>query len=1065
MSAASDPGYARYIESLVLQRTVAEIRGSVANSDIDLRGLDRSFDAVREEWQGAGREAGCALLDFVKLQLSDLLTGPGAPPTEINDAAVLLEATMSAPTILRARTLLNLHRKLVTPELLDMVQSKIIPARGQAPMAEIGLLTCLIARLLGDLKAQVKGLLIWSSLCQKNHRFNSAERRLKRAAQLAAEVGDPETQLLVMSTQAGLYRHLGRIPEAIEIFEASIKLPGVDRIVLISVLHGLSSCYRQNGQNSKALDTLTQLVSLLADDLPDKKFEALNLRGLIFEELGQYDKGAVSYEAAIAVAAQMGDRGRQFTAMNNHAASLLKRGLTKDGINAFQDVLCTVEKWGHPPMIASTHNNLGTALSQMERYAEARSEYRKALRSKMDTGDLNGQFICFQGMGDAARDMGDTDGAKQDYAMALLPALETMDASLVASITMRTSEREFRQSGSIDESIKSLEWARELCRQQACNHEGFLLTRQLIDCYVEAGSTSEALSECRQALASDSFDPEMVGLLSIVVNYARLTAAEPGGWKTAFDLLSERSRRIDLALEEAVIDARRAEIISSAFEAYAGLIDLLAAPEASQILSSPSPQELAFDLHESAKCRSFLSSVAEAPVNPPGSIPEALRTAEAEFLRLVRALQEEGATKSEAYRDEKLRETRSTLGKLWEEMKPFAPGYVRFRSGAPYKFREMAALLPTTDGETTFVSFFVDKRLTRCFLFHRGALAPKIVTVELGREELTRIAKQLRRTFNGAPEEFPPYPSIRGDMPFRRKLDFLDPLCTAMSGFFQAVEGADLIVVAPHGPLHLIPLQILRCADGKFLAEKSAVVYTPSLSTSLQALQRSHKPAKTGTKIPVFAAGVSSADDSQPQYFESDAELFDTERWDLTAAFGVKQAARKSVLSSLARQAVVHLSSHGFFDSRDPLNSGLVFSDGTAKAPRNLNDVPLLDRQNFLVTARDLMRASLSADLVTVSACSSGLQTARNAGDEMEGFTRALLAAGAATSLVAMWNVDQASSHGLLANFYAQLASAGDVSAKWRALRAAQLAYIKSDDENLRHPYHWAPFVLIGDWR
>jgi CHAT domain-containing protein len=185
----------------------------------------------------------------------------------------------------------------------------------------------------------------------------------------------------------------------------------------------------------------------------------------------------------------------------------------------------------------------------------------------------------------------------------------------------------------------------------------------------------------------------------------------------------------------------------------------------------------------------------------------------------------------------------------------------------------------------------------------------------------------------------------------------------------------------------------------------------------------------------------------------------------LTAAFGVKQAKRESVLSSLARKAVVHLSCHGFFDNRNPLNSGLVFSDGAAKAPRDLHDVPFLDRQNFLVTARDLMRASLSADLVTLSACSSGLQTARNAGDEMEGFTRALLAAGAATSLVAMWNVDQASSHGLLANFYAQLASAGNVSAKWRALRAAQLAHIKSDDENLRHPYHWAPFDLIGDWR
>jgi hypothetical protein len=229
-------------------------------------------------------------------------------------------------------------------------------------------------------------------------------------------------------------------------------------------------------------------------------------------------------------------------------------------------------------------------------------------------------------------------------------------------------------------------------------------------------------------------------------------------------------------------------------------------------------------------------------------------------LRLVRELQEEGSTKSEAYRDEKLRETRKALEALREEMKPFAPDYVRFRSGVPYTFREMAALLPATDGETAYVSFFVDKRVTRCFVFHRGALAPEIVTVELGRDELTRIAKRLRRAFNGAPEEFPPYPPIRGDMPFRRKLDFLAPLGSAMNGFFKAVEGTDLIVVAPHGPLHLIPLQILRCADGRFLVEKSALVYTPSLSTSFQALQRPRKPAKTGTRIPAFAAGVSSAD-------------------------------------------------------------------------------------------------------------------------------------------------------------------------------------------------------------
>ncbi len=163
----------------------------------------------------------------------------------------------------------------------------------------------------------------------RKRRFDTAERHLKRAGQLAGELHDPGTQLLATSALGGLHSRLGRISEAIDIFEASVMSPIVDRIALISVLHALSSCCRQNSQHSKPLDTLTQLITLLADDCPDKKFEALNLRGLIFEELGQYDKGAISYEAAIAVADQMGDPGRQFTALNNRAASFLKRRLTK----------------------------------------------------------------------------------------------------------------------------------------------------------------------------------------------------------------------------------------------------------------------------------------------------------------------------------------------------------------------------------------------------------------------------------------------------------------------------------------------------------------------------------------------------------------------------------------------------------------------------------------------------------------------------------------------------------------------------------------------------------------
>jgi hypothetical protein len=258
-----------------------------------------------------------------------------------------------------------------------------------------------------------------------------------------------------------------------------------------------------------------------------------------------------------------------------------------------------------------------------------------------------GQCICFIGVGDASRSMGDLEAANAHYAMALVPALEANDASLIAMTSQRMCEKESRTGTKIDETIESLKWARQLCREQNCNREEVFLTRDLIECYIEAHRPSEALSECRQILESGSIDPNQVGMLPIMVTYARLTASEPGGWKAAFDLLSECSRRIDRTLEETLVDARRGQIISSTFEAYGGLIELLAAPETSHRFSDTTPKEVAFDLHESAKCRGFLSGLATAPVNPPDTVPDSLRAEEADLLRSFRTLQEEGASISE----------------------------------------------------------------------------------------------------------------------------------------------------------------------------------------------------------------------------------------------------------------------------------------------------------------------------------------------------------------------------------------------------------------------------------
>ena len=173
--------------------------------------------------------------------------------------------------------------------------------------------------------------------------------------------------------------------------------------------------------------------------------------------------------------------------------------------------------------------------------------------------------------------------------------------------------------------------------------------------------------------------------------------------------------------------------------------------------------------------------------------------------------------------------------------------------------------------------------------------------------------------------------------------------------------------------------------------------------------------------------------------------------------------AKPRIRDELRGHDVVHITCHGIFDEQNPLRSGLLLSDGRSRPPRNPS---YLERARYVLTVRDLMDLRTDASLVTLRACSSGALSAHHAGDEFEGLTRALLDAGSATVLASLWNVDQRSSLDLLRRFYANWRSADETIPKWQALQQAQAWLLNADSEPfLRHPYHWAPFVLIGDWR
>lgn len=105
------------------------------------------------------------------------------------------------------------------------------------------------------------------------------------------------------------------------------------------------------------------------------------------------------------------------------------------------------------------------------------------------------------------------------------------------------------------------------------------------------------------------------------------------------------------------------------------------------------------------------------------------------------------------------------------------------------------------------------------------------------------------------------------------------------------------------------------------------------------------------------------------------------------------------------------------------------------------------------------MRLRLNADMVTLSACQTGLGKVL-AGEGVMGLTRAFLYAGAQSLVVSLWSVNDAATAELMKGFYGNL-KAG--MARDEALRQAKLSLMRRPGGSWRHPHFWAPFVFVGD--
>jgi CHAT domain-containing protein len=388
---------------------------------------------------------------------------------------------------------------------------------------------------------------------------------------------------------------------------------------------------------------------------------------------------------------------------------------------------------------------------------------------------------------------------------------------------------------------------------------------------------------------------------------------------------------------------------------------------------------------------------------------------------------------------------------------------------------------------------FEDERYLALVLTPNGS----ITSVALGdAKEIDNTIQTALRLVGRDPQKGDPQTTVSAPQALqalsnvRRRL--LDPLA-------PHIASARQLFLSPDGEINNVPLAALPINDGDPLASPTLGEHkTLHLLTTGRDLLPPRQLTTATSQAPLVIANPdydaylptapAAAPTSTPQTRSGDSL---SERWySLANTKDEGDDVRKLLAGTLLegpqatttrlQQAqaprILHIATHGFFlpDQPRDLNTNDPFHSLTRlELPLLTQEDPLL-RSGIVLAGANHPTANPSDDgrltaleatalalegteLVTLSACSTGLGS-NATGEGVYGLQRALRVAGARSTLLSLWKVDDAATRVFMKNYYSLLQKG---VGRGEALRQVQRQF--RNLPVLNHPHYWAAWQLSGD--
>ncbi len=288
------------------------------------------------------------------------------------------------------------------------------------------------------------------------------------------------------------------------------------------------------------------------------------------------------------------------------------------------------------------------------------------------------------------------------------------------------------------------------------------------------------------------------------------------------------------------------------------------------------------------------------------------------------------------------------------------------------------------------------------------------------------------------------------------KLKLLHQILIAPIADLLPTDPTERVIFIPQKELFLIPFPALKDQQDKYLIEQHTILTAPAIQVLDLTWQQKQKNQQSGAQSALIVGlprdivvvgnpkmpSVGDPPQPLPQLIGAEIEAKTIAKLLNTEAIIGSDATKAKILAAMTKARIIHLATHGLLDDIE----GLGVPGAIALAPSG--------QDNGLLTANEILKLKLNADLVVLSACNTG--KGRITGDGVIGLSRSLITAGVPSAIVTLWSIPDAPTADLMNEFYQNLRQNPD---KARALRNAMLSTMQ------KHPFptDWAAFTLIGE--